>query len=492
MTLTDSIGIDADDDLVMIDGADGLTSPDKPSRKKKSKVTIDSFVPPAVPMPPDDLDLPLRPSRRRMPPTQESSANTRSSKQSKQDDDIVMVDAGGPSEVPGLKRSDSSAKKAGLSGVFGGFLSKSRPDNKRRSTTVTDDEGVRGLRREERKVRRSGQGPSDAADGDVTMSGAAADEDQEARREARRARRAEREAIEKAAEEARKAKDEERRERRRKQQEEEDEARRLEEKEARRKARKEQRAREEERFAAEAKEAERAERRRARRAEKEAAVAAQTDGEIMGDSIRLKKSDRRRTYADGTPEDDEERRRRHEERRALRSADNTPRTSRRRSAAVVDDYFDPRNGSKSRHREAEYLPADGPVYPPKESKRRKEDKKAGWPHSGTDSWVKDHSDAPPPPEDVLSGNGAGDETIGDERERAAMRKTRRRSKYEDMTGEEQEERRRRRESRRVEKEAIRSSEGSQGRSSRRDSGFIETSRAPSMSRGGSFWKKIVG
>lgn len=472
--------VDEDDDLVMVDAF----SPEKPSRdrKGKSKVISDPMFkpPPAVPMPPGDYDLP---SRRKRSAT-DSSANARN-KQAKQDDDIVMVDAGGPSDnLGGLKRSDSVAKKAGLGGMLGGFLSKTRPDNKRRNTAVTDDEAPRGLRREDRKIKRPAKGRSEADDVDMTMSGGAAEEDQEARREARRARRAEKEAFEKATEEARKAKDEERRERRRRQ-EEEAEAKIREEKDARRAARREQRAKEDaDRLAADAKEAERAERRKSRRAEREV----QTDVEgLTEDPARLKKSDRRKSHMDGPVEDDEDRRRRREERHRMRSTD-APKTSRRKSAPVVDDYFDTRNG-KPQARD-EYLPADGPVY--KNSKR----KKAGWPHSGTDSWVQETSDAPPPPEDAAPAEGGSPvDDVADEDARRRLRRTRKHSKVDEADA--MDERQRRRESRRSEKAAtVRSGEGSQGdglRSSRRDSGFVDTSRAPSAS-GGLFsrFKKIAG
>jgi hypothetical protein len=456
---------DDDEDLIMIDAI----NPEKSSRdrKGKSKVFSDPKFkpPPAVPMPPGDNDLPIR---RKRVSTMDSDANARTSKQTKQDDDIVMVDAGGPSDAPGLKRSDSSAKKA-AGGIFGGLLGKSRPDNKRRSTALTDDEGVRGLRREDRKIKRPAKERTDELDRDVTMSGGAADEDQEARREARRARKAEKEAADKAADEARRAKDEERRERRRKQ-EEEAEAKLREEKEARRAARREQKARDdEERIAAESKEAERAERRRARRAERDT----QTDGELLAEEpTRLRKSDRRKSHMDQPADEDEERRRRREERR-LRSSD-APRTSRRKSAPIVD--------------EQEYLPAEGPVY--KDSK-----KKAAWPHSGTDSWVQDHSDAPPPPEDTPPVEiSPVDDTIADENARRNLRKTRRHSRYGDDGAEDHEERRRRRDSRRG--ETIKSSEGSQDngrRASRKDSAFVDSPRAPS-SGGGLFsrFKKIAG
>merc|ERR1711939_811879 len=125
-----------------------------------------------------------------------------------------------------------------------------------------------------------------------------------------------------------------------------------------------------ERVAAEAKAAERAERHRAKRAEREAREATHTDGEPLTEGPeRMKRSDRRKSHMDGPLNEDDERRRRREERRAARGVE-TPKTSRRKSAPIVDSYFDSRNGSKARETE-------------KDSRR----KKAGWPHSGTDSWV---------------------------------------------------------------------------------------------------------
>lgn len=465
----------------MVGDRDDPVNTEKASRdrKSKSKVIADPTPrpPPAVPMPPGDFDLP----NRRKPLTDKSRANGRSFKQGKADDDIVMVDAGGPSEnIGGLKRSDSSAKRASLGGVLGGLLSKSRPEPKRRNTALTDDEATRGLRHEDRKIKRTAKEDSEprGTDRDVTMSGGAVDEDQEARREARRVRRAEREAAEKAADEARRARDEERRERRRKQ-EEESEVKLQEEKEARRAARREQRAKEEtERLAAEAKEQERAERRRARRADREA----QLDAEQQEADSRAKKSERRKSYMEGPTDDDEDRRRRREERRRT-SYEATPRTSRRKSTPVVDSHHESRSGKKS-----EYLPAEGPVYTSSK-------KKSAWPHSGTDSWVQEHSDAPPPPEDTPPvDDEPADDPIADENARRELKKARRRSKYDEV--DEGEERRRRKESRRAEREGLRSSEGSQGdgrRSSYRDSGYVAPSREPSA-QGGLFsrFRKIAG
>ncbi|KIN04084.1 hypothetical protein OIDMADRAFT_18177 [Oidiodendron maius Zn] len=186
---------------------------------------------------------------------------------------------------------------------------------------------------------------------------------------------------------------------------------------------------------------------------------------------------------DGPNDEDEDRRRRREERHRT-SYEAPQKTSRRKSEAVADSYHESRSGKKS-----EYLPAEGPVY--KSSSK----KKAAWPHSGTDSWVQEHSDAPPPPEDAppVDDEPVSD-PIADEDARRELKKARRRSKYDDV--DDREERRRRREPRRVEREGKRSSEGSQGegrRSSYRDSGYIAPSREPSA-QGGLFsrFRKIAG
>ena len=371
-----------------------------------------------------------------------------------------MVDGDGPSETPGsLKRSESTAKKAGIGGMFGGLLSKARPENKRRSTTLTDDEGVRGLRREDRKIKRSSKDvDADAPDADITMTGATTEEDQEARKAARRSRRADKEAVEKTANDARKAKDEERRDHRRKQ-EEEAEARIQEEKEARREARREQKAKEEQdRQAAEARETERLERRRARKAERESA--AQEAEYVYPDRAeRPGKSERRKSYMDA-PLDEDPHTRKREERRAGRTSENV-KSSRRRSVPIVD------NRSRSR------ADAEG-------SKR----KRRGWPLSGTDSWVKEHSDAPPPPEEpqpVDENAPLGDDGADEEARRALLRRARRRERG--GNDDDVDERKRRRGSRRMDKDA-RSSDGSgDGRTARSRTGFYESSRAPSAQGG---------
>lgn len=440
--------------------ADPIRHRSRSDKKSKSRVTDDSMLngqaPPSVPMPPPPppMEIPIR--RKTVPATDWPA---RAYQQKRQEDDIVMVEPGGPSEnlgAPGPKRTDSNARKSGLGGMFGGVFGKKdkekdRPDLKRRSTAPAGDES-RAYRRDERKTRRSSRDVDPEID--VTMTGAATEEDQEARRAARRARRAEREAGQRGAEDARAAKEESRRDRQQREEEDEREARRAAKREKRRAAEAAERRVEEER---EAKEAERAERRRARK-EREAA---QTDGEARAeDPLR---SRRRRSHRDG--EDDEARRRRREER--AKSSD--PRKSSRKSAPVP---------------EPEFLPADGPVY------NRSKPKAPAWPHSGTDSWVRENSDAPPPPNIPTGEASPVDDTVGGEAERKRMRKTRPMGNDDDK--------RRRREERRREKETerpTRSSEGSQEdaiRESQRDSGF-ETSRTPNAS-GGLFgrWKRYGG
>lgn len=485
------IVMEEDDDIVMVEEP----SPEKSSRRK-SRVSHEhptafsrlgwimpvsmarGLSPLYVPIPPIGYDAPAQPRRRQTNKISETDSIYKQVRQ--QDDDIVMVDAGGPSEnhqPPSFKKSESRAKKAGLGGMLGGFLSKARPDaTRKRSTAQTDDEG-RGLRREGRKVKRARDAGTDG-DMDATMVGAATDDDQEARRATRRARRAEREAAETAAEDARKANDE--RSTRRRKREGGDEIRRQEDREARRAARREARAVEE---AARIAEDERAERRRARRAEKEAA-AAQVNDLLSPNREKRHKSERRRSTMDAATTDDDRR-----DRRRHRTSE-TPRSSRRRvTEPDIKDYFDPRNSSRRKGND-DVIPADGDVY---RSSTKHKTKRPGWPHSGTDSWVKDHSDAPPPPEDEGGPSvQAVDDTEADEETRRKLRKTRRTSRYEDDPNEDAE-RRRRRESRKAEKEQVRSMEsGSQGRTSRRDSGFVEQVLPRATSTAGGWWSKIKG
>lgn len=461
--------------------ADNLASGKPSGERRRKKVTEDPVdllyrtTPiPAAPMTPWYFGLPDHTTEQTPPPAPEipsvpeTRANVRFSIQKKQDDDIVMVDAGGPSEYPPVKRrSDSIAKKAGLGGMFGGLLSKAKPENKRRSTAATDDEGARGLRREDRKVKRSAKAHSDGDD---------LDEDREARRAARRARRAEREAAERQADQdARQVKEDERRERRRRQDEEAEEARRQ-EKEARRAARRAQREAEREkeeadRVAAEAKDAERAERRKLRRE--------QRYDEAPTPETRER---RRRSRVEG--EDDDARRLRREERRMRRQTVHE-------TEPVVDSYFDSRNAG-----------AEDPVYSTatKESseirsRRRDQEQRPGWPHSGTSSWVKEASDhALPPPiaatvieEKVDDNDDAADREI-----RRQLRKARRARRGDEVEGDE--ERRKRRAGRRADGGGGWDDEGVRRD---RDRGLAFAvpevpSRAQSTQGRGGWWKKIPG
>lgn len=432
--------------MVDDDVADPIRQRSGRDRKGKSKVTDDSMFDgqalPPVPMPPPPMDIPIR---RKTRPTTDWTASARAYQQRRQDD-VDMEEQGGPSEIPGapgLKRTDSSARKSGLGGMFGGVFGKKdkekdRPDLKRRSMAPAEDEN-RAYRRDERKARRSSKdvGPEI----DVTMTGAISEEDQAAqeaeRRERREKRAAERDANPRGTKDVQTAKEEPRKERHRR--EEEDERHR----EARRTPKRDRRptAEADERRVEEEREAER----RARKRRKAAQVDSGPRGE---DPYRSK---HRRSHKD--PDDDEARRRPRTER--VKSSD--PRKSSRKSAPAP---------------EPEFLPADGPVYSP--SKPRS----PAWPHNGTGSWVKENADAPPPPNSPTREASPVDEAYAEEAVRRRLRRTR-------PTGTE---RRRKDERHKKEKEKerpTRSPEGSQEdppRESQRDSGF-ETSRAPSASGG---------
>ena len=416
-------------------------------------------------------------------------------------DDIVMVESGplqdGPEHLAfdekpkGLQRSMTGAKKPDnkIMGLFGGFGRKSRrvsdtyerpktktaPEdegNLRRKRTVTGDgDAAKRLRRDDRKVRRSDRDVVDA-DGFVTDAagdgGAATEaEDAEARREERRAKRAAKEQAAKDAENAKLRDEKERRAKRREADRAEDERRKAKAKDARdRRAKKEEEA-----------EAIRQEERRTRRTAREER-AAKEDLAVKdignppaaerrnkyrsrdipeAETSRPRKSDRRRSHMDNplSPNliDDLDRRERH----------SRPKTSRRKSTAPVEDYFDPRNGSRAVANE--------------------EQPGSGYPHNNandhTSSWVKSQlSDpAPPPPIEptviepapVLGGAEKYDDTfvIEEDERRAMHRKSRRHSKYAGGGGEDGGGERRRR------REEVRSEESEEGRVyPRRKSDFV--------------------
>ncbi|KAI5862213.1 hypothetical protein GGS23DRAFT_111647 [Durotheca rogersii] len=366
------------------------------------------------------------------------------------DDDAGMADAVAFDVTPPLKRSNSTTKK-GLTSLFGGLMSpapraEARPEPRRRNTQyMTDDEA-----RPDRRTKKSSRDYRDADDDAV-------EEEREARRAARRARRAE----EKAAEEARLAKEEARRERHRKY-EEEVEARKQAEREARRAERRALREREAERLALEAKEAERAERRRLRKLEKEAAAAAE---EAEAEARRAARAERRRSrYVDASEDDREERRRRREARYA----------------------------TEERHNQRRSMPTNDYVYPRERSSRptvyeHGRSKNAAWPHSGTDSWVKEHSDAGPPPE---HGPAAEVPREDDEEARRAARRARRRAKYGEAEPEIDEDRRRRHARREERDRRDRRPGGSDGSAEKphreRESFFTDSTPRSS------WWKKLTG
>ena len=417
-------------------------------------------------------------------------------------DDVVMVEAGSPKddldggpketlafdERPRPQRSTTSAKKpkgSVMGGLFG--FGKSRRasetfERPRSKGVVTDDEGIarrkrtvagggdsaKRLRRDDRRVRRSDR-EDRAAEGyvyDLPADGGAVTgaEDDEARRErntnritAREAdlkdaedHRARRRDAERAAEDARKLKAKAARDRRARK-EEEAEAVRLEEKRAR----------------------------RAARAEMNAKLA------TAEPSPRPTKSSRRRSHIDqpmaSGATDDTERRVRRDARRAARTPGE--KSNRRNTTAPVDDYFDPRNGVNGQE---PYLHGA---------------------NDHTSSWVKSQiSDpAPPPPvegtviEPTPVLGGAHDTAIDEDAARRSKRKSRRQSRYVEMTPEEEEARRRRKDREIRSSEESRDDDGGRPYTSRRKSDFVGGIRGfdarPSLAangKRGSWLKRVSG
>ncbi|KAI1181872.1 hypothetical protein F5B17DRAFT_450799 [Nemania serpens] len=423
-----------EDDDIMIGSRDLPSSPDKSARKRSKAKAHQRYSSP-------DLD---------------------DSKQAKPDDDVFMGNTRGPIDLTPPRRSNSNAKK-GISGIFGGLRSSNprfeprsepRPEPRRRSTYHgTEDEG-----RPDKRPRPS-RGMSNMEP---------ETDDREARRAARRAAR-----EQEKAEEARRAREKDaRRERRRRQEEEEEEARRQEEREARRAERRAAREREAQRLAdeeAEARETEKAERRRRRRLEKEAAAV-----EAEAEARRAARAERRRPrYTEAYEDEEEERRRRRDARRA----------------------------EKASHDRS--IPVDNPVYPRERSSRPTDDEHSKrrtptWPHSGTSSWVKEHSDAGPPPPDHRPTTEAHRPVDDEEARRAARRAARRREKerYEDMNrgdvNREYEDDQRRRRARREERERRERPAGGSGGSAgsgekaQREQVFMDATPRSS------WWRKLTG
>lgn len=140
------------------------------------------------------------------------------------------------------------------------------------------------------------------------------------------------------------------------------------------------------------------------------------------------------------------------------------------------------------------VPTDNYVYPRERSSRHTDDERAKkrtptWPHSGTSSWVKEHSDAGPPPEDGLT-TDAPPATDDEEARRAARRAARRRERerYDEANREYEDDQRRRR-ARREERERrerrVGGSDGS-GEKAQREQLFMDATPRSS------WWKKLTG
>ncbi|KAI9874854.1 MAG: hypothetical protein M1830_009203 [Pleopsidium flavum] len=520
-----------EDDIVMVDGEDeavvNAPPPFKTSSSKKKAVEGKSKRE-VGPAPMDEITLPpvaptVLPERpgSKWDHFEPRKANGKSkSKQFKgvadATDDIVMVEAGpsngSPEIITGsdelafveeprqpapLKRSMSSAKKQDkLMGLFGSFRKSRRASEAfepPKSKAFSGDDDAKRLRRDDRKVRRSAKNEIEAEGvyADVLANdGAFTEPDEvEARKEERRSKRASRDIAtkqakeaeiraaedrraarretEKAAEEARRAKAREAREKRARE-EEEDEARRQEEKRARRAAR-------EERHAGGVsapkdtgiRDGERRRRHRDREVSNGGPVPL-----VEQRSPRPRKSERRRSHTDKpvpvqSPGEEADRHVRREQRRAHGTPREKP--SRRKSAPPVDDYFDPRNGS--REVPVDEFGADAPIYSAPVPLPAQADPYMNGANDHTSSWVNSQIIEPPPPPPVeptvieLPPTGSGrnheDSTV-EEDARREMRRARRHSKYASITPDDVEGRRHRRDSRRAEKEGLRSSEGSEG------------------------------
>lgn len=390
-----------------------------------------------------DLESPEKPSPRRTSKVRFSNALDRMPRlcadgatvQSyHHDNDIVIVDVADATPAPGLKRSNTTGStRKGFGGLFG-ILNKPPAEPKRRNTYHTDGEDA----------------------------GAATDADAEARKAARRARRMEREVAEKP-------KDEIRREKRRKH-EEEAEAQRQADKDARRAERRAARERDSDKRKVDVDKDERRRRKRAEREKEREAL--ETGAEDAEAEARRARRERRKARAGESDRDDEEdrRRRRAEKRNAREAEGKTP--TRRRTEPVEDDFVYPRPTKISRrHTDGLERSAAKAMQPPP------------WPHSGTSSWVKDHSDAGPPPDDGGMTTEAPEDGDGDED--AARRERRRRRRYGDgEMGGDGEKGKRRHEER---------SEGSdERRRDRKGSMFVDGVGAGRGGGGfGGLWKKLT-
>ena len=196
-------------------------------------------------------------------------------------------------------------------------------------------------------------------------------------------------------------------------------------------------------------------------------------------SPRPRKTERRRSHIDKPVpryDADEE-----ADRRVRREARNTREgLNRRKSAPPVEDYFDPRNGSRG-VRPNDVVP-DVPVYNAPAPLPTHTDPYLNGANDHTSSWINSQIIEPPafPPveptviEPAPTGIGRKHDELDDDDQdvRREVRRAHRHSKYASVTPDGGDGHRRRKDSRRAERDGIRSSEGSEGdRYTRRKSDY---------------------
>ena len=422
------------------------------------------------------------------------------------DDDVVMVEAGGPSggeplvtsgpddvafvDLPStgfLKRSSTTAKKTG--GLFGSLFGggskqrrnsdaeRSRPKSSYRDEKMLDayDDSL-PIRSKDKGKRRSLRPAAPDREGFITeaegITATETDAEAEARRAERRSKRDAKEAAARDAEAADRLEREERRRQRREQEkadleanrskqrdrvrkEQEAEDQRREEKRLRRAAREEPGGRilDEPTMTPEAKA--RQEERRRLRAQLQAEAAAAKGG---GDDSR---DYRKGKYA---ADEDDHRPRRDDKKSGSRTKDKS--SSKRQSTAVMEEYYNTRNGSGTSQ----------PTPP---------DKISSWVHSQ----AEDPPDVPPVQETILDGEKprglAGEDLTGHDLPRRSNKKNpRRESRYGAAEVEEEDARRTKRKTTRYPGERDRDSAGSAGAAddNTNNNKYYTARRTPTSSR----------
>ena len=195
-------------------------------------------------------------------------------------------------------------------------------------------------------------------------------------------------------------------------------------------------------------------------------------------SPRPRGTERRRSHTDKPApryggDEEADRRVRRETRRAREDL------NRRKSAPPVEDYFDPRNGSRGVR--PNHLASDVPVYSAPAPLPADGDPYLNGENDHTSSWVNSQIIEPPAPppveptvfEDPPLRSGRKHEEADDDKDlRRETRRPHRHSKYASVTPDGGDDRHRRRDSRRTERDGCSSSEGSEGdRYTRRKSDY---------------------